>query len=90
MQLDEELSSLEAELAYLCPREGVDAYELLIHNYSHVRNGEVERYSFVVLGQRHLDAVQLAPAGRFQEVQVCLGRSLAAVGRLMGGIDEVT
>lgn len=76
MQLDEEALPLERDLPDLRPGEGVDFGVVLEHDYAHVGHSQVERDVLVVLRRVHLDAVQLAPAGRFEEVEVGLGRRL--------------
>jgi len=49
MKLDKKSSALETELAYLSPRERVDADEVLKDDNSHVDNGQVQIDTLVVL-----------------------------------------
>ena len=51
MQLDEELLPLEAELADLCPGEGVYLGAVLEDEHSKMGHGQVQRNSLVVLQQ---------------------------------------
>ena len=49
VQLDEKLLALEAEFAYLCPRERVDLVEALEDEYAHVGDSKVQCHSVMVL-----------------------------------------
>ena len=72
MQLDEELLALEAQLAYLRPRERVDLGVLLKDEYAHVSDAQVELHALVVLGRVHADAVELDLARYVEQVEVGL------------------
>jgi len=49
MEFDKKSSSSEAELAYLGPRERVDAHQVLKDNDSHVSDGQVKSDVIVIL-----------------------------------------
>ena len=78
VQFDEELFALEAQLAYLGPRERVYLGEILKDQNAHVRHGQVELHAFVVLGRMHHDAVEFDLARSVQEIEIGVGWHLAS------------
>ncbi len=87
MQLHQELLATEAELADLCPGEGVDLGVALKDEDAHVGDGQVELHALVVLGRVHHHAVQLHFARDIQQIQVGVGGSLPAVALVV--VDDL-
>ena len=87
MQLHQELLATKAELADLCPGEGVDLGVALKDEDAHVGDGQVELHALVVLGRVHHHAVQLHFARDIQQIQVGVGGSLPAVALVV--VDDL-
>ena len=53
MEFNKEFFALEAEFAYFRPGEGVDFDDVLEHEYTHVRDRQVQAHALVVLQYKH-------------------------------------
>lgn len=78
VQFNQESLSLERYLPNFGPRKGVQPGDTLEHTDAHVCDSQIEWDAFYVFGRVHFHAIQLASAGRLQQIQIGLGGCLAA------------